>query len=153
MLVPETEIPDTYINPNLFFQINVLNIITAIIVIAHIGFIFFALLHAILGQYFYVPFLVENIELHVGPRPTYSIYSGGNTAWQNPKEKKQNRFTKLWYGWFGSGSEGKVPITKILKGKILNFVNNKFTKLLKTIARIVIEIREKRQRTKRRKRK
>jgi hypothetical protein len=31
---------------------------------------------------------VENTELHIGPRPKNSIYSGGQTAWQDPEEKK-----------------------------------------------------------------
>ena len=42
------------------------------------------MLHAIFSQYFYVPFIVQNsVELHVGKRPTKSIYSGGYTAWQD----------------------------------------------------------------------
>jgi hypothetical protein len=43
-----------------------------------------------LGQYFYVPFFVENTELHIGPRPKNSIYSGGQTSWQDPEEKEKN---------------------------------------------------------------
>jgi hypothetical protein len=53
-------------------------------------FIIFGLFHAIWGQYFYVPFFVENTELHIGPRPKNSIYSGGQTAWQDPEEKEKN---------------------------------------------------------------
>jgi len=72
--------------------------------------------------------LVENTELHIGPRPKNSIYSGGNTAWQDEKEKNTNRFLpKFWYGWFGSGTTEngniltplihlvKITITKIRK--------------------------------------
>jgi hypothetical protein len=58
-----------YVDPNLVLQINFLNGIIACIVLAHIGFIIFGLFHAIWGQYFYVPFFVENTELHIGPRP------------------------------------------------------------------------------------
>jgi hypothetical protein len=47
------------------------------VVLTHIGFIIFGLFHAIWGQYFYLPFFVENTELHIGPRPQNSIYSGG----------------------------------------------------------------------------
>jgi len=54
-------------------------------------------MNAIQGQYFYVPFLVKNTELHIGKRPINSIYSGGATPWQDPKEK--NKSTKLWYNW------------------------------------------------------
>jgi hypothetical protein len=126
VLIPQTKTYGNYINPNLLLQINVLNGVIACIVLAHIGFILFGLFHAIWGQYFYMPFFVENTELHIGPRPKNSIYSGGNTSWQDPEEKEKNlnRFLpKLWYGWFGSGTQKnwqisdqfKKFITKILK--------------------------------------
>ena len=89
-------------------QNMVLNSFIAVTVLLHVGLILFALLHAIWGQYFYMPFLVENVELHIGPRPVHSIYSGGQTAWQDPKEKEKilNRgIPKLWYGWFGRGTK------------------------------------------------
>jgi hypothetical protein len=90
---------------NLLFQFNSLTGILTVCVTAHLGSICFGLLHAILGQYFYFPFLVENTELHIGPRPKTSIYSGGQTAWQDKKQKNgQRQLSKLWYGWFGSGS-------------------------------------------------
>ncbi len=93
---------------NLLFQINALNVLIASIIIGHIGLILFGMFHAIWGQYFYFPFFVENTELHVGPRPQISIYSGGNTAWQDPEEKEKNLnrlFPKLWYGWIGKGTK------------------------------------------------
>lgn len=102
-------------DPHLSIQMNFLNAILASIVLTHIGFVIFGLFHAIWGQYFYVPFFIENTELHIGPRPKNSIYSGGSTAWQDPKEKEKslNRLLpKLWYGWFGRGTE---------KGFNLNF--------------------------------
>ena len=55
-----------------------------------------------------MPFFVENTELHIGPRPKSSIYSGGYTSWQDSEEKEENlnRFRpKLWYGWFGRGTK------------------------------------------------
>ena len=70
-------------------QINILNGIIACVVLTHIGFIIFGIFHAIWGQYFYLPFFVENTELHIGPRPKTSIYSGGQTAWQDSEEKKK----------------------------------------------------------------
>ena len=92
-------------DPSLLFQFNLLNIILVFCVVAHLGSILFGLLHAVWGQYFYFPFLVENTELHIGPRPKNSIYSGGQTAWQDEKQANtQRKFTKLWYGWFGSGT-------------------------------------------------
>lgn len=115
VLIPQTKAYANYVDPGLILQINILNGIITCVVLTHIGFIIFGLLHAIWGQYFYVPFLVENNELHVGPRPTNSIYSGGSTSWQDPKEKEKEKtvnrvFPKLWYGWFGRGTNQNTPI-------------------------------------------
>jgi hypothetical protein len=107
VILPQTKMYENYIDPNLLLQMNFLNVVITCVVLAHIGFIIFGLFHAIWGQYFYLPFFVENTELHIGPRPKNSIYSGGQTAWQDPKEKEKslNRFfPKLWYGWFGQGT-------------------------------------------------
>jgi len=131
VLIPQTKVYASYVNPNLVLQINVLNGIIACIVLTHIGFILFGLFHAIWGQYFYIPFFVENTELHIGPRPKSSIYSGGYTSWQDSEEKEKNlnRFLpKLWYGWFGRGTQNSwqildqfsKSIMKILKKLNLN---------------------------------
>lgn len=99
-------------------QNTILNSCIAVTVISHVGLILFALLHAIWGQYFYMPFLVENVELHVGPRPSNSIYSGGQTAWQNSEEKEKilrRGIPKLWYGWFGRGTKNNFNILKLFK--------------------------------------
>jgi hypothetical protein len=104
VLIPQTQV-NNYIDQNLVLQVNFLNGLIAFVISLHLGLIFFGLFHAIWGQYFYFPFIVENTELHVGPRPKNSIYSGGNTAWQGEKEKNVQRFfPKFWYGWFGSGA-------------------------------------------------
>jgi hypothetical protein len=42
-----------------------------------------------LGSIFLHSIFVENTELHIGPRPKNSIYSGGQTAWQDPEEKEK----------------------------------------------------------------
>jgi len=126
VLLPQKETYGDYLNSSLQLQIDFLNVIIGSIVLAHIGFLIFGLFHAIWGQYFYLPFFVENTELHIGPRPKNSVYSGGNTSWQDPeeKEKKLNRvFPKLWYGWLGSGtknsgqfiSQWKRFVMKIIK--------------------------------------
>ena len=118
VLIPQTKSYTNYVDQNLILQINSLNGIIACIVLVHIGLILFGLFHAIWGQYFYFPFFVENTELHIGPRPKNSIYSGGNTALQDSKEKEKNfqRFLpKVWYGWFGSGTKKNSPINNILK--------------------------------------
>ena len=92
----------------------------------HLGLIFFALFHAIWGQYFYFPFIVENTELHIGPRPKNSIYSGGNTAWQDKKEKNvKSLLPKLWYGWFGSGTNNNWEFISQLR----KFLGSTFRKL------------------------
>jgi hypothetical protein len=118
VLIPQTKAFGDFVDPNLVLQINILNGVIACVVLAHIGFIIFGLFHAILGQYFYVPFFVENTELHIGPRPVSSIYSGGQTAWQDPEEKEKNLnrlFPKLWYGWFGRGTKNGWQFTKLVK--------------------------------------
>lgn len=109
LLSSQAQVSDSYMNQNLVLQVNFLNGLIAFLVCFHLGIIFFGLFHAIWGQYFYFPFFVENTELHIGPRPKSSIYSGGNTAWQDEKEKNMERvFPKLWYGWFGSGTRNQT---------------------------------------------
>ena len=77
-------------------------------VIAVFVFNLYAMLHAFSGQYFYVPFFTENVELNVGPRTPESIYSGGSTAWQ---DKDMNTSYQLWHGWFGRGTDKPSIIT------------------------------------------
>jgi len=116
VLIPKIQSLDYNVQTTVL-QINTLNNLIAFFVSLHLGLIFFGLFHASWGQYFYFPFLVENTELHIGPRPKNSIYSGGNTAWQNEKEKNPQRFLpKFWYGWFGRG-------TKNTKNIIILFIN------------------------------
>lgn len=118
VLISQTESYDNYVDPNLILQITILNGIIACVVISHLGFVIFALFHAILGQYFYIPFFVENTELHIGLRPKNSVYSGGQTSWQDPEEKEKNLnrlFPKFWYGWFGRGTKGRWQFGNIFK--------------------------------------
>ena len=118
ILIPQQESYGNYINSSLQFQINFLSIIIGFIVLAHIGLLIFGLFHAIWGQYFYVPFFVENTELHIGPRPKNSVYSGGNTSWQDPEENEKNLnrlVPKFWYGWFGSGTKNGWQFTSPIK--------------------------------------
>lgn len=122
ILIPQTQSLN-YTTQNIILQINILNSLIAFIISLHLGLIFFGLFHAIWGQYFYFPFIVENTELHIGPRPKNSIYSGGNTAWQDEKEKTiQRLIPKFWYGWFGKGTSNDQNILSLffhsLKRKI-----------------------------------
>lgn len=128
VLIPQTQTYASYIDPNLILQINILNAIIACVVLTHIGFVIFGLFHAIWGQYFYVPFFVENTELHIGPRPKSSLYSGGQTSWQDQEEKEKNLnrlVPKLWYGWFGRGTKNT--------SQIINNFERFFRKLFKKI--------------------
>ena len=132
VLIPQTESYENYIDSNLVLQINILNGVIAWVVLTHLGIILFGLFHAIWGQYFYFPFFVENTELHIGPRPKNSIYSGGQTAWQDLEEKNVNRFfPRLWFGWFGHGSKGQFqfgnPLIKRMK-KFLKKLKKQFRK-------------------------
>jgi hypothetical protein len=138
VLIPRTESLSNFGDPNLLLQINILNVIIACIVLAHIGFILFGLFHAIWGQYFYFPFLVENIELHVGPRVKNGFYSGGSTAWQNREEKTEKIFKRLlpkfWYGWFGRGTKDSRQLSNMFKRFIMTLfkkLKKKFKKLKK----------------------
>lgn len=132
VLIPKTqsELYANSVDSNLILQINLLNVIIACVVLSHIGFIIFGLFHAIWGQYFYFPFFVENTELHIGPRPKNSVYSGGYTSWQDPEEKNVNRLLpKLWFGWFGQKSKTNFQpfstITRLIK-KILKNLKKQF---------------------------
>ena len=128
VLIPQAESYNNSIDSNLILQINLLNVIIACVVLTHIGLIIFGLFHAIWGQYFYFPFFVENTELHIGRRPKDSIYSGGQTAWQDPEEKNVNRlFPKLWIGWFGRGSKDNFGIFN----NILKLMKKLFKKIRK----------------------
>lgn len=129
VLIPQTQISSSYIDPNLLLQVNALNGLIAFIISFHLGLIFFGLFHAVWGQYFYFPFLVENTELHIGPRPKSSLYSGGNTAWQDEKDQNVQRiFPKLWYGLFGRGTHGNRNLFYAFQKIIPNLIK-KFSRL------------------------
>jgi hypothetical protein len=135
VLIPKSELAleagvsyNSFLDPNLILQIGILNGVIACVVLSHIGLIIFGLFHAIWGQYFYIPFFVENTELHIGPRPKNSLYSGGYTSWQDKEEKEKNLnrlLPKLWYGWFGRGTNGQF--------QIFNVFGRLFKKLLKKL--------------------
>ena len=132
VLIPQTESILEYENQTLVLQVNLLNGILAFVICFHLGLILFGLFHAIWGQYFYFPFFVENTELHIGPRPKNSIYSGGNTAWQDEKEKNIDRvFPKLWYGWFGRGTKNNWNPFYGLQNLIKNIIRKVYLRFYK----------------------
>ena len=125
ILIPQIKVYTNDTNSSLAFQLVILNAIIAVVVLTHISFIIFGLFSAIWGQYFYIPFLVKNTELHIGKRPINSIYSGGQTSWQDSEEENGNQ--RLWYGWFGKGTSN----TSNMKYKIKKFLRKVFKKLKK----------------------
>ena len=139
VLIPQTEIE--YLNSDLLdllnFQINMLTVFCVLIISVHLGLILLALLHAICGQYFYVPFFVENTELHIGPRPKDSIYSGGYTSWQDKDIKEKNfnkRLPKLWYGWFGRGDKWNIIDNLVLLiQNLIQLIRKLFRKLIRKL--------------------
>lgn len=108
-------------------EMFLLNWLVIGIMISHLSLILFALLHALCGQYFYMPILTETTELHVGPRPK-TIYSGGYTAWQD-RDKTDLRRLIPWYGWFGRGVKNDWQIQ--ILSKLKKFLKKIFKKLKK----------------------
>ena len=136
VLIPQAESStNNYIDTNLLLQINALNWIITYVVLIHIGFVIFGLFHAICGQYFYVPFFVENTELHIGPKPKNSVYSGGYASWQDSKEKEKNLnrlLPKFWYGWFGRGpTNSSVSIVNSFVRALVRLMKKLIKKLKK----------------------
>ena len=123
ILIPNLQGLNNSVDQNLILQINILNGLITLIVSLHLSLIFFGLFHASWGQYFYFPFIVENTELHIGPKPKNSIYSGGNTAWQEKKKIRiQSRFPQLWYGWFVQGIDENSNILNSFQQFIIRFI-------------------------------
>lgn len=120
--------------PTQTLELRALEIFALSLISFHLSFIMFGLLHAICGQYFYVPLFTDNVELHVGPRDPYSIYSGGHTAWQEPSEKqKSRRFPKFWYGLFGRGTKTPNIFTILIKKAVYNPIRALIKKIKKLI--------------------
>ena len=81
------------------------------------------MLHALCGQYFYIPFFTENVELHIGERDKLDLYSGGYTAWQDEKTSSSGNFKlKLWYGWFGRGTNNKNELLPVIFKYLKKFI-------------------------------
>lgn len=122
-----------YLHQDLLDEFHLALIMLGVIAVSHISFVFLCLLHAICGQYFYIPVLTDNTELHIGPRPTDSIYSGGYTSWQDEEEKRRRLdpnliIPNMWFGWFGN-SDWK-PLKSIMKSlkRAIRLLIKKFRK-------------------------
>lgn len=93
-----------------FTEAGFLQTVFTVVIGAQFCYIFLAMLHASCGQYFYFPFLTENVEIHLGKRPQDSIYSGGYTSWQEGNATRLEyriynnirfEFPRIWWGWLG----------------------------------------------------
>tara|TARA_B110000238_G_scaffold176637_1_gene197871 strand:- start:572 stop:1831 length:1260 start_codon:yes stop_codon:yes gene_type:complete len=93
-----------------FSEAGFLQTIFTVVVGLQFFCLYLGMLHAVCGQYFYVPFITENTEIHIGKRPQNSIYSGGYTSWQESNARRLEirtkynikfEFPRLWWGWFG----------------------------------------------------
>jgi hypothetical protein len=132
VLVPEIEKYPFLQKNALAAEIESLKLLVVALVLYHMSFVLFGLFHALCGQYFYIPLLTENTELHIGPRSKDSIYSGGYTAWQDADEKSKYRILpKLWYGWFGRGTQNDWEIIN----RIQKFIKKLLKKFIKQFRR------------------
>jgi hypothetical protein len=128
VLVPQIEKYPFLQKNALAAEIESLKLLVVALVLYHMSFVLFGLFHALCGQYFYIPLLTENTELHIGPRSKDSIYSGGYTAWQDADEKSKYRILpKLWYGWFGRGTQNDWEIINRIQ-KFIKKLLKKFSK-------------------------
>lgn len=116
------------------FELTFLNYICFTIIIIHLTFLLFAMLHALCGQYFYIPFITENVELHIGERNKLDKYSGGYTAWQDEKLRPGAQFRpKLWYGWFGRGTNSDSDIISTVVRYMTKMITLPFISVWKLI--------------------
>ena len=100
----------------------------ATIVISLVYFYAFGSLHAVSGQYYYIPIFTPNIELHIGERFEYSVYSGGHTSWQELEEIEM--WKRSWHGFLGRGTD-KPPVILY----IYDFIKDLFTKFFRIFKR------------------
>ena len=120
------EILKIYTDLDLQNQYFLIKIILFTCVFSHLSFILYGMIQAICGQYFYIPFITENTELHIGKREK-TIYSGGNTPWDE-------RNYSLWniiipgYAWYRRQINKNKWVRKVIKvcKKILNQVKKNF---------------------------
>ena len=130
-----------------YYELDTLRTVIYALIFFHYLTVWYAFIHAIFGQYFFVPFLTRNVELHVGQRKSKSIYSGGYTSWQDDAEfawwnstdtKKDNKI-KLWWGWLGRSGENsfnprqwrKMEIARLRKRRISP--SKRFKKFLRKV--------------------
>ena len=121
-------LPDQEKLPLDILKIQVSFTIQYFIILVVISFSVYGALHAICGQYYYIPLLTENSEVHVGYRDDNSLYSGGFTSWQDLEDKE--KWKKKWHGVFGRGTDN-VPLILI----IFDFIKSLFVKFFRLFKR------------------
>ena len=111
----------------LLLEMRFLNYMKYSIIICQLFFLLYGMLHALCGQYFYVPLLTRTVELNIGLRDKLDIYSGGYTAWQDDRDFTKGFKIKFWYGWFGRGTNNSNNIfrqfIKVFKRFLKKFIS------------------------------
>jgi hypothetical protein len=100
---------DTLIPQLRIQEIEVMEILQAGFLTAFVYMIMLAMLHAVFSQYYYIPFLSQNVSAYIGKRPTDSILSGGYCSWQDEQElfTPSKADYKIWFGFLGKGPRDK----------------------------------------------
>ena len=107
-----------------YMQIEGVRFFQYVMFAAIISFHLYAALHAACGQYFYIPVITPNAELHTGDKDRTSVYSGGFSAWQEMDKTYTSK--RLWYGVFGRGLD-KPSIIVV----IFDFIKTTLIKMYK----------------------
>ena len=111
-------------------------LLNRIIIYIHMFILLTCMFNAALGQYMYVPFIVENVERHVEYRPVRTEYSTGCAAWQKiPLSVRARRFPpQLWWGWFSRGTD-KGNIFLYIPMQIFKFILRRLRNFLRKLKR------------------
>jgi hypothetical protein len=90
-------------------EIQLLEMIQITFIVTLFYGIMLAMLHAIFSQYYYFPFIAQNIDAHIGKRPKDSILSGGYASWQDEQQLfiPSKADYKIWFGFLGKGPTDK----------------------------------------------
>lgn len=96
-------------------EIQLLEMIQTTFIVTLFYGIMLAMLHAIFSQYYYLPFVAQNIDAHIGKRPKDSILSGGYASWQDEQQLfiPSKADYKIWFGFLGKGpNDNKLKIKR-----------------------------------------
>jgi hypothetical protein len=90
-------------------EIEVMELLQTGFLAGFVYMIMLAMFHAVFSQYYYIPFLSQNIDAYIGKRPKDSILSGGYSSWQDEQELfiPSKGDYKIWFGFLGKGPRDK----------------------------------------------